>query len=130
MAMAERIRDLRKGKGYTLSRLASISGVSQPYLQQIESGQRKNPSGVILQKLAAALGTTVADLMGSPQGIPDEALQDVPQSLRELVRRSGKRLGLRGEDVEMLKGVHFRGKRPGKVEDWELLFLLIKRILG
>jgi hypothetical protein len=39
-------------------------------------------------------------------------------------------VGLRQEDIEMLKGIHFRGRRPKKAEDWELIFLLLKRILG
>jgi len=39
-------------------------------------------------------------------------------------------LGVRREDVEMLKQIHYRGQRPGTLEDWELIFLFIRRILG
>ena len=81
-------------------------------------------------RLASALGTTVADLMGAPAGIEEEALESVPDSLRKFVKKRGKVLGVRREDVEMLKQIHYRGRRPGTPEDWELIFLFIKRILG
>ena len=110
--------------------LSALTGVSKPYIWQIEDSRRRNPSGEKLVRLASALGTTVADLMGAPAGIEEEALESVPDSLRDFVRRRGKVLGVRREDVEMLKHVHYRGKRPDRVEDWELIFLFIRRILG
>ena len=61
---------------------------------------------------------------------PQEALKKIPPSLRSLARKRGKHLDLRQEDIEMLKNIHFRGKRPNKEEDWELIFLFLKRILG
>ena len=81
-------------------------------------------------RLASALGTTVADLMGAPAGIEEEALESVPDSLRDFVKKRGRTLGVRREDVEMLKQIHYRGQRPDRLEDWELIFLFIRRILG
>ena len=86
--------------------------------------------GERLKALRTAKGYTVADLMGAPAGIEEEALESVPDSLRGFVRRRGKVLGVRREDVEMLKQIHYRGQRPGTPEDWELIFLFIRRILG
>jgi transcriptional regulator with XRE-family HTH domain len=112
-----------------VAELSEMSGVSKPYILQIEDGRRKNPSGEILRKLASALGTTVADLMGAPVGISEADLEQVPRSLRYLARKKGKQLDLRKEDLEMLKLIHYRGKRISRPEDWELLFLFIRRIL-
>jgi transcriptional regulator with XRE-family HTH domain len=130
LSVSERLKLLRLEKGLSVADLAAQAGVSKPYIWQIECGRRQNPSGDKLQKLASALGVTIADLIGSPEGIPSEALQEAPSSLGEFVRGRGKKLGVRREDVEMLKHIHYRGKRPDSPEDWELLFLFLRRILG
>jgi len=130
MDLAQRVKALRTGKGLTVAELSGQAGLSKPYLWQIEDGRRKNPSGEKLVLLASALGTTVADLMGAPAGIDAEALEDAPKALREFVRRRGKACGVRKEDVEMLKHIHYRGKRPESPQDYELLFAFLRRILG
>jgi len=130
MAVGDRLKNLRKEKSLSVARLGELSGVSRPYIAQIESGRRQNPSGEKLQMLATALGVTIADLLGSKEGIPSELLEEIPASLREFVRRGGKKLGIQREDVEMLKHVHFRGRRPESPEDWELIFSFLRRILG
>lgn len=56
------LKKLRKDKGFTLAKLNEISGVSQPFLSQIERGDRK-PSPEILQKLSEPLGVQHSDLM-------------------------------------------------------------------
>ena len=130
MSVSKRLRELRLAKGYSIADLTRASGVSHAYIRQIEAGVRQNPSGTMLQKMAVTLGVTVVDLMGTPSGIAESVLKKVPRSLRDLARKKGKQLGLRQEDVEMLKNIHFRGKRPSRIEDWELIFLFLKRILG
>ncbi len=130
MELKDKLRSLRKAKGIGVKKLAKDSGVSVPYIYQIEKGWKKNPSGEVLKQLAAALGTTVADLIGTSLAIPDKALEEVPPSLRRLGRRKARQLDLRQEDIDMLKGIHFRGRQPDKDEDWELIFLFLKRILG
>ena len=130
MTLAEKLKGLREENNMSVAELSEMSGVSKPYIWQIEDGRRKNPSGEILRKLASALGTTVADLMGAPVGISEADLEQVPKSLRDLARKKGKQLDLRKEDLEMLKLIHYRGKRISKPEDWELLLLFIRRILG
>ena len=130
MSIAARLKGFREQRGLSVAKLSDLAGVSKPYIWQIESGRRQNPSGEKLQRLATALGVTIADLIGTPQGIEEEVLQEVPEPLRKLVARKGRSLGMRREDVEMLKGVHFRGRRPETPEDWELIYLFLKRILG
>lgn len=130
MDLSEKVKTLREARHLSVADLSEVSGVSKPYLWQIESGRRANPTGEVLRKLAPALGTTVADLAGVPEAFSDETLAELPESLRDLARKRGKAIGLRKEDVEMLKHIHYRGRRPEKPEDWELIFLLLKRILG
>ncbi|MCX5758750.1 MAG: helix-turn-helix transcriptional regulator [Candidatus Hydrogenedentes bacterium] len=129
MTLAEKLKSLREEKKLSVADLATQSGVSKPYIWQIEDERRKNPTGEVLRKLASALGTTVPELMGAPAGITEDALADMPSALRKFVKRRGKICGLQPEDVEMLKHIHYRGKRPQTAEDYELVFTFLRRLL-
>ena len=60
--MCERLKRLREAKGWTQTRLARESGVSQTYISELEAG-KSIPTIVIAQKLARALGVPLADLV-------------------------------------------------------------------
>lgn len=62
--VGERIKELRKSKGYSISELAKIAGVSKSYLSYIERDVQKNPSLQFLSKLAHTLDTTIEYLLG------------------------------------------------------------------
>ncbi len=57
------IRALRRKRGLTLVQLAAASGLSQPFLSQLELG-RSRPSMRSLFRIAGALGTTQQALLG------------------------------------------------------------------
>jgi transcriptional regulator with XRE-family HTH domain len=57
------IRALRRERGLTLVKLAAATGLSQPFLSQLELG-RSRPSMRSLFRIAAALGTTQQALLG------------------------------------------------------------------
>ncbi len=57
--VAERIRELRAGRGLSQRALAEAAGISAAALSQIESGQ-VSPSVATLEKLADGLGVSVA----------------------------------------------------------------------
>lgn len=56
------LRRVRKARKLTQKTVASAIGVSQPYLSQIELGQR-GADPLLLLRLASALGCSVADFM-------------------------------------------------------------------
>lgn len=62
--VGERIKELRKRKGYSISELAKIAGVSKSYLSYIERNVQRNPSLQFLSKLAVTLETTIEYLLG------------------------------------------------------------------
>jgi transcriptional regulator with XRE-family HTH domain len=62
--MGKRIKKLREARGLTQAELADKVGVTQVYISSLESGARKNPSLELLRKLAKALKTDVAELLG------------------------------------------------------------------
>ncbi|WP_330455986.1 cupin domain-containing protein [Streptomyces sp. NBC_00820] len=89
-AVGEIVRSLRKEKGYTLSQLSELSGLSTGIVSQIERGTA-NPSFSTLVQLAHALG------------IPVGRLFNVPHQFRSpVVRRNERRRldnhGLRPDD--------------------------------
>lgn len=67
--VCERVRSLRKSKGWTLEQLASLSGVSRSMLSQIER-QAANPTLGVAFRIAQAFGMTLGDLVQSPQPGP------------------------------------------------------------
>jgi transcriptional regulator with XRE-family HTH domain len=63
--IAERVRELRAAHGLSLDTLASKSGVSRSMISLIERGE-SSPTAVVLEKLAAGLGVTLASLFDAP----------------------------------------------------------------
>ena len=59
--IARRLKDLRDAAGLSLDALAARSGVSRSNIALIESG-RSSPTATVLDKLTAALDTTLAGL--------------------------------------------------------------------
>ena len=60
MNLPDRIKYLRKEKGYSVTKLAYIAGVSQSYLRDVELG-KKNPTVNTLTLICDALGITLKD---------------------------------------------------------------------
>jgi transcriptional regulator with XRE-family HTH domain len=58
------VRALRREQGLTLVQLAAATGLSQPFLSQVELG-RSRPSMRSLFRIATALGTSQQALLGS-----------------------------------------------------------------
>ncbi|WP_322044868.1 XRE family transcriptional regulator [Paraburkholderia sp. J67] len=72
--LAKRVRDLRKAHGHTLDDLAEASGVSRSTISLIER-QEISPTAVVLNKLADALGVTMATLFSDEsEGRTEEPL--------------------------------------------------------
>ena len=62
MSDGNKFKAFRKNKGWTLKKLESESGVSNPYLSQMETGKIKSTSILILRKLARAYGMKLSTL--------------------------------------------------------------------
>jgi transcriptional regulator with XRE-family HTH domain len=118
----ERLKRRREEQGWTAAELARRAGVSKAYLSRLEAGKTVRPSAAILERLAAALGTTVADLR--EHDLPP-AERSVPEALRDFAAEAG----LSAEDVAMLAGIRLRGRQPATAEDWRFVFEAIRRSL-
>ncbi len=60
---ANRLRSLRRGQKLSQKKLAELTGVSQPYIAELEQGVKK-PSVELLQRLCDALGCSADYLLG------------------------------------------------------------------
>lgn len=57
------IKGIREAKKLSLTDLSKLSGVSQPYLSQVETGKRGAPSPEMLRKLSGPLGAEYSEMM-------------------------------------------------------------------
>ncbi|MEV4755999.1 XRE family transcriptional regulator [Micromonospora sp. NPDC049559] len=105
-AVAQHVRELRTGRGWSLDELAGRSGVSKGMVVQIE-GARTNPSVGTLCRLADAFGVTVARLL---EPAADRAVRITRAEEAPLLWR-----GERGGVGRLLGGLN----DPNFVELWE-----------
>jgi transcriptional regulator with XRE-family HTH domain len=130
MTLAEKIVYFRNRKGWTPAELCEASGVSRPYLWQLETGGKDRPSLEVLEKLAKALGISVAEFAAESARENPRGNSPLPPSLAQFVRENSTKYGLRKSDIEMLQGVHYHGSQPTTPEDWDLLYNCIRKICG
>ena len=75
----KKIRELRKAKGLSSDKLAEIVGTAGAYIREIELG-KSQPSLRMLEKIAQALGVSVAELLEEPN-------PEIPPKLERLIRK-------------------------------------------
>jgi transcriptional regulator with XRE-family HTH domain len=133
MSVGKRIATLRQMKGLSLPELADRAGISKGYLWQIENESGPNPSLGVLTKVAEALETTVAGLLGRPgvrarQAPIPEAL---PPGLKEFLDEQKRRGAPVAEDIVWaLASLKARGRKTTTKDDWAFLYEAIKRAMG
>ncbi|OPH57183.1 transcriptional regulator [Paenibacillus ferrarius] len=90
MYFYDKLKDMRKLKGFTIRELADRSGVSAAYISQLENGNRGIPSPEVLMKLSEGLNTSYSELMdiaGYLESSPStENFQSNPVNLRRFLR--------------------------------------------
>jgi len=122
-SLASRLRDMRTGQSLSLTEVAGRAQISKAYLSQLERGASTTPSHDVLRRLATALGTSIADLTGTSKSWQPSESNKLPTSLRAFARNAR----IPETDVEMLAGIHYRGKQPGEPDDWAHSYETIKR---
>lgn len=74
MKIGERIKELRLEREWTLKQFGKKIGVSEATAQRYESGKVKNISPEMVSKIAQALGTSAAWLLGEKEDQPTAAV--------------------------------------------------------
>src|SRR5687768_14402993 len=67
--LCDRVRDLRKKRGWTLEEMSAACGVSRSMLSEIERS-RANPTLAVAFRIAQAFGMSLGQLVESPNATP------------------------------------------------------------
>ena len=119
--LGTRVQEQRRHDGLSQAALAQRVGISRNYLSQIERGQATNLSWQIRERLTTELGLTSEQAPGT--GI---AWEELPPGLAAFAHAAG----LPADDIRMLAGVHYRGRRATTLEQWKLLYHVIRGVLA
>jgi transcriptional regulator with XRE-family HTH domain len=90
--LGRRVSELRSSRGYTLDRLASETGFTKGYLSKIENSKVIPPIGTLV-KIAQALQTELAELLGETNPELNNGIYVVRSWERETVMRGGSSFG-------------------------------------
>ena len=75
-ALGDKIRRLRKDKGFSLDKLAELSDSSKSYIWELENKNPPRPSADKLAKIADQLDTTIEYLMDEGESLSSEDAAD------------------------------------------------------
>ena len=79
--LGQRVRTMRALRGMSRKVLAKVSGISERYIAQLESG-KGNVSIVLLRRVSNAMGAHLEDLIPATEPAPDWAV------IRDLLRKA------------------------------------------
>lgn len=79
-----KLKTLRTHKHYSLKQLSKLSQVSDGYLSELENGRKQNPKYQTLEKIATALGVSVAELVGKEECNETQAQEVLPERTRNI----------------------------------------------
>src|SRR5690349_25128251 len=79
--LGQRVRTMRALRGMSRKVLAKVSGISERYIAQLESG-KGNVSIVLLRRVSTAMGAHLEDLLPAIEPAPDW------QMFRDLLRKA------------------------------------------
>ena len=116
--LGERVRALRRERGWTLEMLAERSGVSRAMISKLERGE-KNPTLIVAAKVAEGLGMNLSRLVGVEER---RKVVVVPRGKRMTMRdpetgfeRQLLSPSLGGHGVEFMRNVLPEGSTSGEL---------------
>lgn len=128
MTIGQRIREIRKQRDKTLKDIADATGLSLPYLSDVER-DRTQPSLKTLQRIAEGLEVTTTDLMNGVDDLGVVTDGALPSGLREL-KEDPRWAGMLNDDwIKTLQKVDYRGRRPETKGEWLALFTLLRTMV-
>jgi transcriptional regulator with XRE-family HTH domain len=75
-SLREKLKELRKKKGYSLDELARLSGASKSYLWELENRDERKPSAEKLVDIARVLDTTTDYLVDENAAFDDKQVKE------------------------------------------------------
>jgi transcriptional regulator with XRE-family HTH domain len=123
--LGERIKILRLEAGLSLPALAEAANISKSVLFQLETSEAPNPSLETLQKVAKALGVTLANLLDrggirAKRGVLPDRIDD---ALKEMIASLNKENVVVNEAaLDALYVLQERKGAPKIAADWRWLY--------
>lgn len=108
-SLGQCLKDLRESKMLTLREVEKKTGVSNPYLSQLESGKIRKPSPLILDKMARFYDVPYSLLM-EKAGYPAPRTEESQPGENNLLRRLGHIS--QSEERDLLEYLAFIRSRP------------------
>ena len=96
MTVFERIKELAKKRGYSLTRLNNEAGLGT---NSIYHWRTKSPSTASLKKVADVLGVSVDYLLGNTDEMHSNKKDDIPVDLEEVLDKLGPTLRFEGKEL-------------------------------
>src|ERR1700741_2532023 len=90
--LGQRVRNMRALRGMSRKVLAKVSGISERYIAQLESG-KGNVSIMLLRRVSNAMGAHLEDLIPAADPVPDW------QVIRDLMRKASPSQIAQAKDV-------------------------------
>src|SRR6266702_8116372 len=90
--LGQRVRTMRALRGMSRKVLAKVSGISERYIAQLESG-KGNVSIVLLRRVSDAMGAHLEDLIPTNEPSPDWPV------IRDLVRKATPNQIVQAKDI-------------------------------
>jgi transcriptional regulator with XRE-family HTH domain len=128
-SIGRRIRAYRQVGDLSLNALSERAKVSKGYLSQLENGSASNPSIDTLSRIASALQLSVEELVSDPRPAGQESRR-MPKGLADFVaEREAQDSPLPAEDIDMLRGIYYRGRQARTAADWAFIYETIVRTI-
>ena len=125
--LGKRIQERRMEKDIKQATLARQAGIAPSYLSELETTEGMCPSAIVLYRIAVALDTNVPYLLG----MPDRSAAPINrQAVPPTLQRARAVYRMADDEVALLSGLEYRGRRPRTEEDWFFLLCAIKRTVG
>ena len=112
LGLGQYLRAMREAKALSLRQVEAKSGISNAFISQMESGKVKQPSPVMLYKLAEVYGVPYESLMELAGYPSPSALTTEPRSASAVFRRFGEITPT--EEAELLDYLSFLRSRTRK----------------
>ena len=77
MPLGTRLKRERERKGWSQNELSRLSGVRQALISELESGKKRDTTGLVLKRLARTLGVTMDYLAG----MYEDEEKDIPAQI-------------------------------------------------
>ena len=129
MKLGERLRLLRKERGWTLKHLSQLADLSIPYLSDMERGE-VNPSIESLQKVAKAYNMAVKELFSGVEELGELVPTSYPEGFELFLKDPEFSKEITDEWKGFLAGMKYRGKQPSSKREWIELHLSLRHIFS